>query len=167
MKNKSGTNKHLAPGVLIPITDRDVGRKPGRRCSAVPPRCTRAANWKLAEPLYRELLALQPDNGDALHLLGVLRYQQRDPAAAVPLIEAALKIIPGNIYARVGLGLALLRLNRFDEALDTFDRALAIKPDYAEALTRRGDALLGLGRQADALASYNRSLRYRPNDPKH
>ncbi|MCB1598026.1 MAG: tetratricopeptide repeat protein [Gammaproteobacteria bacterium] len=120
----------------------------------------------LAEPLYRELLGLQPGNGDALHLLGVLRYQQRDPAAAVQLIEAALKIIPDNIHARTGLGLALLRLNRHEAALDSFDRALAIKPDFADALTRRGDALLGLGRQADALASYNRSLRYRPDDPE-
>jgi predicted TPR repeat methyltransferase len=119
-----------------------------------------------AEPLYRAVLAQQPDHADTLHLLGVLRYQQRDPAAAVPLIEAALKGIPGNIYARVGLGLALLKLNRFEEALEAFDRALAIKADYAEALTRRGDALLGLGRQADALASYNRSLRYRANDPE-
>ena len=63
----------------------------------------------LAGPLYRELLALQPENGDALHLLGVLLYQQRDPAAAVRLIEAALQFIPGNIFAWVGLGLALLR----------------------------------------------------------
>jgi predicted TPR repeat methyltransferase len=120
----------------------------------------------LAEPLYRELLTLQPENGDALHLLGVLRYQRRDPEAAVPLIEAALKYIPGNIHARTGLGLALLRLNRYEEALDSFDRALAVKADFSDALTRRGDALLGLGRQADALASYNRSLRYRPNDPE-
>lgn len=120
----------------------------------------------LAEPLYRELLRLQPGNGDALHLLGVLRYQQRDPAAAVPLIEAALKIIPDNIHARTGLGLALLRLNRYEEALASLDQALAIKPDFADALTRRGDVLLALGRQTEALASYNRSLRYRPNDPE-
>ncbi len=117
----------------------------------------------LAEPLYRELLALQPENGDALHLLGVLLYQQRDPAAAVRLIEAALQFIPGNIFAWVGLGLALLRLNRFEEALNSFDRALEIKPDYAEALSKRGEALQGLGRQKEAVAAYNRSLRYRPD----
>ena len=121
---------------------------------------------ELAEPLYRELLALQPGHGDALHLLGVLRYQQRDPEAAVPLIEAALKIIPENPVAWAGLGLALLKLNRFEEALSSFEQTLSIKPDHTDALTRRGDALLALGRQAEALASYNRSLRYRPNDPE-
>ena len=121
---------------------------------------------ELAEPLYRELLALQPEHGDALHLLGVLRYQQRDPAAAVPLIEAALKIIPKNAVAWTGLGLALLKLDRIQEALDNFDRALTLQPNHADTLTRRGDALLNLGRLPEALASYNRSLRYRPNDPE-
>jgi predicted TPR repeat methyltransferase len=145
MKNKSGTNN---PAELL------------SRAAAL----HQGGQLEAAEPLYRAVLAHQSDNGDALHLLGVLRYQQRDPEAAVPLIEAALRIIPDNIFAWVGLGLALLRLHRFDAALESFDRALAIKPDYAEALTRRGDALRGLGRQAEALASYNRSLRYRPND---
>jgi predicted TPR repeat methyltransferase len=117
----------------------------------------------VAEPLYRELLALQPENGDALHLLGVLHYQRREPAAAAPLIESALKYIPDNIHAWAGLGLALLRLDRHTDALDAFDKALAIKPDYAEAFARRGEALQGLGRQADALTSYGRSLQLRPN----
>jgi predicted TPR repeat methyltransferase len=122
-----------------------------------------SGQFELAEPLYRQLLAIQPDNGDALHLLGVLRYQQRDPAAAVPLIEAALKIIPANIHAHTGLGLALLRLGRVEEALASFDRALEIKPDNAEALSKRGEALQALGQPKEALAAYNRSLRYRPN----
>ena len=165
MKNEPGTNKSGSWHFDPPSPTAMSGESPEALLSRAAG-LHQSGQLDLAEPLYRELLTLQPENGDALHLLGVLRYQQRDPAAAAPLIESALKFIPDNIHARTGLGLALLRLNRHEEALDSFDRALAIKADFSDALTRRGDALLGLGRQADALASYNRSLRYRPNDPE-
>lgn len=146
MKNKPGTINAINTEALL-------GRAAGLHQSG---------QLELAEPLYRELLALQPENGDALHLYGVLRYQQRDPAAAVPLIEAALRFIPGNIFAWVGLGQALLRLNRFAEALARFDHALALKPDFAEAHSKRGEALQALGRHKEAVVACNRSLRYRP-----
>ncbi|MEZ5563493.1 MAG: tetratricopeptide repeat protein [Gammaproteobacteria bacterium] len=159
MKNKSGTD---SPWQFdSPLSTAIPGESPAEMLSRAAG-LHQSGQLEAAEPLYREVLARQADNGDALHLLGVLRYQQRDPAAAVPLIEAALKLIPGNIYAWVGLGLPLLKLGRFSEALDSFDQALTIKPDYAEALNKRGEALQALGRQKEALASYNRSLRYRP-----
>ncbi|MEZ5565462.1 MAG: tetratricopeptide repeat protein [Gammaproteobacteria bacterium] len=125
-----------------------------------------AGHLDQAEPLYRAVLEQQPKHGDALHLLGVLHYQQRDPAAAVPLIEAALRIIPGNAQAHAGLGLALLRLNRLEEALAAFDRALVLKPDFDQALSRRGAALQGLGRHAEALVSLDRALVYSAHDPE-
>jgi predicted TPR repeat methyltransferase len=168
MKNKSGTI-NVTDGPTwhfdAPLSTVIPGESPAEMLNRAAT-LHQGGQMEAAEPLYRSVLALQPDNGDALHLLGVLHYQQRNPDAAVPLIEAALQIIPDNIHARINLGLALLKLKRFDEALDAFDRALAVKPDHAESLTRRGDALLGLGRKAEALASYNRSLRYRPNDPE-
>jgi len=166
MKNKSGTNNGTNEPAAWRFDPPSPTAMSGESPEALFSRAAglhQSGQLDLAEPLYRELLALQPENGDALHLYGVLRYQQRDPAAAVPLIQAALKFIPGNIFAWIGLGQALLRLNRFDEALGTFDRALEIKPDFAEALSKRGESLQALGRNKDAVAAYNRSLRYRPN----
>jgi predicted TPR repeat methyltransferase len=161
MKNKPGPNNGPTWRFDPPSPTTMSGDSPAEMLSRAVA-LHQGGQLEAAEPLYRAALALQPHNGDALHLLGVLRYQQRDPAAAVPLIEAALEIIPGNIFAWTGLGLALMRLGRFSEALETFDRALAIKPDFAEALCKRGDALHALGRHKDAVAAYNRSLRYRP-----
>jgi Flp pilus assembly protein TadD len=43
-----------------------------------------------AEALYRQVLALDSEQPDALNLLGVLAYQAGQPAAAVPLIERAI-----------------------------------------------------------------------------
>ena len=43
-----------------------------------------------AETLYRGVLAVRPDQFDALHLLGVLKQQTGEPAEALKLIGKAL-----------------------------------------------------------------------------
>jgi Flp pilus assembly protein TadD len=87
-----------------------------------------------AAALYREIMAQNPKNADALHLLGVIEFQTRNPSAAIELIGCAIKIEPNNAAFFSNLGLALRDLMRFDDALASYDRALALQPDYAEAL---------------------------------
>src|ERR1700704_5108144 len=45
-----------------------------------------------ADRLYREALAIAPDEPDALHMLGVLRYEQGDSEEAARLILRALDL---------------------------------------------------------------------------
>src|SRR3977135_2681922 len=45
-----------------------------------------------AERIYAAIVACMPDHFDALHLLGVLRQEQRRPAEALSLIAAALRL---------------------------------------------------------------------------
>jgi cytochrome c-type biogenesis protein CcmH/NrfG len=49
-----------------------------------------------AEAGYRRVLAAQPDNADALHLLGVLATQHGHAAAALPLLQRACQLLPGR-----------------------------------------------------------------------
>src|SRR5687767_8558596 len=49
-----------------------------------------------AESLYRQLLAADPRNIDALHFLGVIAHQRGDHAHAVELISGALAIYGAN-----------------------------------------------------------------------
>ena len=120
-----------------------------------------------AETLYRDALAAQPDNADALHLLGVLASQIGRHEDAVDLIGRAIAQIGelggDNSHFHANLGLALAGLNRFDEALASYERALTARADYAEALCHRGDALRQLGRLDEALASYDQALAARPD----
>ncbi|MEP7182938.1 MAG: tetratricopeptide repeat protein [Betaproteobacteria bacterium] len=111
-----------------------------------------------AERRYREILALDPAQPDALHLLGVVLHQTGRHEAAVDLIRRALAIVPDDANAHSNLGLALRRLGRPVEALASFDRALALRPAHGGTLRNRGDALMAMERYADALASYDRSL---------
>jgi protein O-GlcNAc transferase len=123
----------------------------------------RKGNLEEAAALYRRILAQNPANADALHLLGVVEFQRKNPLAAIELISKAIKIDPNNAAFFANQGLAFHDLNRFQDALTMFARALVIKPDYAAALNHRGNALRALNRFDDALASYARALAIQPD----
>ena len=113
--------------------------------------------------LYRQVLARQPRQFDALHLAGVIARQQGDAATAVALIEQALAIEPRQARAHCNLGAAYADLGQSARALACHDTALALDPRYGLAHSNRGNALRQLGRLDDALASYDIALRLQPD----
>jgi predicted TPR repeat methyltransferase len=115
-----------------------------------------------AESLYRQILTRMPTHFDSLHLLGVLKGQQNEFAAAVPLFERALGVNPESARAYNNFGNILQALGLHDRALASYDRSLALRPDNPKALMHRGTALRKLGRPDDALASFERALLLQP-----
>src|SRR5258708_1963546 len=97
-----------------------------------------------AEVAYRQILSREPENPDAMHLLGVLAMQARRPAQAMDLIARAIEICPGAAEFHSDFGLALSATGRFDEALAALRRALELRGDLPEAHNHRGTALFSL-----------------------
>ena len=116
-----------------------------------------------AETLYRGILATDEQQFDALHLLGVVRYQQGYNAEAEELIRAARTREPHNVSALSNHGIVLAELERHAEALACYDRALIIEPRHAGVLNNRGTTLKQLGRHAEALACYDRAMAIAPD----
>src|SRR3989449_9469221 len=87
-----------------------------------------------AEALYREALAEDSQNIDALHFLGVIALQRGDPAQAVVLISRALSRNSANPPACNNLGLALAAQGRRREAVSAWLDALALQPEFPDAL---------------------------------
>ena len=88
------------------------------------------------------LLAVKPDHGQALIVLGDARLATRDPQHAQEVYERALKLRGGDPAGLVGLGLALVSLGKYEVAVSSLTRAIA------EAGGDRGilaDAYRGLG----------------------
>jgi tetratricopeptide (TPR) repeat protein len=119
-----------------------------------------------AKALCGAILAKQPRCFDALHLLGVLHYQQGHDIEALPCLEKALEVRPGNLGILVGLGLIYRRLRHFTKALASYDGVLAVEPDHLGALNNRANVLMELRRPAEALASYDKVLGLRPQLPE-
>ena len=76
-----------------------------------------------AEAVYRRILDTEPDNPEALHLLGVIALQQGDAARAEQFIAKAVLRAPERGEFQRNLGLALMSLDRLDEAAASLRRA--------------------------------------------
>src|SRR6516162_1117897 len=116
-----------------------------------------------AEKIYGQILKVQPNHFDSLHLVGVIYAQRGSHAESVRQIDVALKINPKAAPAHNNRGIALQKLKRLDDALASYDKAIALKPDYAEAFNNRGLALQELKRLDDALASYDKAIALKPD----
>ena len=110
-----------------------------------------------------QILNRQPDQFDALQLLGTLAAQTQNPAAAVDLMTKALKINPRHAPTHNNRGLVLRELGQLDAAIAAYDKATAIAPDYVDAYTNRGNALAELKQFNAAIASYNKAIAIRPD----
>ena len=120
---------------------------------------------KLADAarIYGKILERQPNHFDALHLLGVIAVQTRQPERGVQLISKAIGLNAKVAAAHSNLGNALRDLRRPEEALTSCDKAIALKPDLVEAHCNRGNALVDLKRPEDALASFDKALALKPD----
>ncbi len=124
----------------------------------------RAGHLDEAAAIYRRILEAEPDNAEALHLLGVVAGPRRDQDQCVRLIERAISHVSDVAKYHANLGAALMELRRFDEAAQAFERAVALDPDYSEAHYKLGLALESRGRPDEAVTSYRRVLEI---DPAH
>lgn len=150
--------------------------KPARQ-AAVPSPATVATSAKLqtaiaahqrgdlqqAGVLYLEILEVEPDHFDALHLLGVYALQSGDAQAACDLIGRAVEVNPNEALAFSNLGVALQRLKRFDDALRAYQNALRINPEHLTALSNCGSTLQEMQRFGDAVIFFERALRIKPD----
>jgi protein O-GlcNAc transferase len=121
----------------------------------------KAGQWSKAEQVCRSLLKAQPDNFEALNLMGIIASQTQRNREAAELIMRAISIRPDQPVAHHTLGNVLLSLQRPAEALDSIERALQLNPNDAGAYNDRGNALRNLNRFEAALDSYERALAIR------
>jgi tetratricopeptide (TPR) repeat protein len=116
-----------------------------------------------AEPIYRQMLADNPNEPRALHLLGVLLSQRGDKEQAVRLITRAIEINPGAAEYHSNLGLVFLEQGRPEPAVMSCRRSIELNPRDAEAHFILGNALREIGRAEEAVQMYQRALELKPS----
>lgn len=119
-----------------------------------------------AERLYREALAVDPDQPLALHYLGVALYQRGHVDDAMPLLDRAVALVPGEPEFHNNRGLALAARLQDDLAVAAYQRALALKPGHAGAWSNLGLALQALGNIPGAVDAFRRALALAPDHPQ-
>lgn len=117
-----------------------------------------AGSLETAETIYRQVIAFQPDNYRALHLLGVVALQREDFTAALALFDRAVAVKPGLPEAHSNRGNALRGLGRTSEAEASYRKAIAADSAFAMAHYNLGNILLAGKRFDEAAAHFNRAL---------
>jgi tetratricopeptide (TPR) repeat protein/2-polyprenyl-3-methyl-5-hydroxy-6-metoxy-1,4-benzoquinol methylase len=115
-----------------------------------------------AEAALEAVLRLHPDHFDALHELGLLACDARNPHRGIAFFRRALAVRPDHAGAHCNLGIACKEANRLADALASYDAAIALRPAFAEAHYNRGNALKELVRLEEAVESYGRALELKP-----
>ena len=133
---------------------------------AIAARHQQAGRLQLAEQICRNILAVEQNQPQAWHLLGVVSAQFGKHQAAVECIRRALAIQPDWAAAHNNLGSMLSDQARLDEAVICLRRALELRPDFAEAYNNLGIALKKQGKLDEAVACYRRALELSPDDAK-
>jgi protein O-GlcNAc transferase len=88
----------------------------------------------LAEPLYAQTLAANPDHVDANYLFGVLAIQTQNFALAEKHLRHAIRLNPLHAHAFAELGKAVSYQKRFAESLTLLKQAVAMMPSLHVAL---------------------------------
>lgn len=115
-----------------------------------------------AEALYQQVLRIDQNNPDALHLMGVIAHQAGNYDMAIELINRAIQIKPSDPVYYNNLGPAYKALSRPEEAIASYQHAIAIKPDYADAYSNMGNVLRDQNRFDEALACYHKAIGIKP-----
>jgi predicted TPR repeat methyltransferase len=117
-----------------------------------------------AEPLYREVLRLEPDHHAALNLLAMILIERGEPAAAAGLITRAIAVAPGVAWYHLNLGHARAAAGEDAPAVEAMDASARLDP--ASPIPRYDLARHHLrhGRPAEALAALHQVVE---RDPSH
>ena len=115
-----------------------------------------------AEAIYRQILAIDADHFDALHLLGVIAHQGGKHQEAIELIGRATRKDPSAFPALNNLGLAYRALGDLERAGTCFQKALSLNPDYVAAHDNLAIVLQAQGEFDGALAEFQKVASLRP-----
>jgi Flp pilus assembly protein TadD/4-amino-4-deoxy-L-arabinose transferase-like glycosyltransferase len=125
--------------------------------SSQPPKVEQARTY------YRKAMAMAPTYAGAPYNLGVLLLAEHQPAAALPLLEQAVREQPDSPDMLNQLGLARMATGDIAGAVAVYEQAVKLSPDFAEAHNNLGVALARLGRLDEARVHDEKAIALDPS----
>jgi tetratricopeptide (TPR) repeat protein len=116
-----------------------------------------------ADDLTRRAVSAEPENAEAIHMLGIIAHQSGKIGEAIDHVRRATAIAPDVALYHANLGEMCRLGGRIDEAIAAGRRAIALNPNYAGALSNLGIALFDQGKFDEALSLYERAIALEDN----
>jgi Flp pilus assembly protein TadD len=124
----------------------------------------RAGDLSVAEAGYLAVLALDPDQADALHLLGLVLHQRRSGKEAFGYVRRAIALQPDVASFHHSLGRILRGAGQYRQAVRSFVRTLRLAPGNCSAETDLAATLCDMKRFSEAEALLENALARAPQD---
>ena len=124
----------------------------------------RAGQLNEARELYRQVLAHDPSNADALNLLGVLYGEKERFHDAIQCLGKAVTLRPNEAQFRNNLGNTYLLAREPTFAVEQLKEATRLNPRYMEAWFNLGKSYEALDQIAEAKVAIDRALRLDPTN---
>jgi tetratricopeptide (TPR) repeat protein len=121
-----------------------------------------AGQFQAVEHICQQLLARDPDQADALHMLGVLAYQTGSYELAIEHIRRAIASRGTQAAFHASLGIVFQAQRNLPAAIACFHRALELQPEHAETHNSLGTALHDQEQLEEAAAQYRRAIALKP-----
>jgi len=125
----------------------------------------RAGRLDVAEQIYRKIIEVQPDQPDALYLLGTVCHRQGKLDEAVQHLLMAVSVRPDYAEAHNNLGVVMATMGHRLDAVKHFRHVVRIKPNDPDASNNLGNALREQGELDEAVERLRYALRLRPDFP--
>ena len=122
-----------------------------------------AGRLSKVEDICLEVLMREPNNPDALRMLGMVAMYTNHHADAERLLSRVTAMLPDDLRAWTALGAVQLKRGRIDEMTESFRRAVALAPEQPQAHCNLGYALTLAGQIEESIACYRRALEARPD----
>lgn len=92
-----------------------------------------------ADASFRQVIATNPNDGEAYYNLGTLALRRKNLAQAQEYLQQSLRLRPNYPEAWNNLGMIAAQQGRPDKAIDDFQHSLVLRPTYAIALLNLGN----------------------------
>lgn len=123
----------------------------------------RAGQLAEAERLYLQVLDIDPNHADAIHLLGMVAFQAGELDRAATTIRRAIALHPTAASYHSNLGNVLQAQDQLVEAAASYRQALVLRPGLAETHINLGNILQQLGDVDGSLAEFRVALQFNPD----
>lgn len=117
-----------------------------------------------AQAIYQQVLQADPNQADALHLLGLIAHQAQNHQLAIDYIRRAIVLKENAAAFHNNLGEVYVALGRVAEAVACYRRVLELKPDWVEVHAKLGHLFNDNGQPDEAQACYRRTLELQPDN---
>lgn len=124
----------------------------------------RSGNLREAEAIYRKVLAADPKNADATHLLGLIECQSGRREIGLDMIRRAITLNPTAADYHDNLGLICTEANLIDEAIAAHHRAASLNPRHRQAHYNLANLLFKKGQLNEAITFYRQAIANQPNN---